>query len=226
MAKIQGILPVYDPLRKKILGAYLLPRSKTFTGSETQQNIDKPNADGPTNLVPVQQVFPNMQPINGTRKETDWFMAAVFTADQISSGYYKQFKNFQTIADMAPDLDITGAATGYQYRFTKGALVTGLEGDFSTGAVNELAPVNTVAPAVTGTGTVGNTLTSTTGTWTAGGSITYAYQWLRAGVNISGANASTYLLAAGDSGKTITCRVTATYSGYPASADSNGVAVA
>lgn len=226
MAKIQGILPVYDPATKRILGAYLLPMAKTFQGNETQHNIDAPTADGPTNLVPVAKVSPNYQPINGTRKETDWFMAAVFTDAQIRSGYYKQFKNFQAIADMAPDVEITGAASGYQIRYTKGSLITGLEGDFSTGAVNELAPRNTVAPAVTGTNTVGSTLTTTNGTWTAGGAITYAYQWLRAGVNIAGANAATYLLVAGDSGKTITCRVTATYSGYPASADSNGIAVA
>jgi hypothetical protein len=226
--KIQGILPVYDPARKMILGAYLLPMTKTFDGTETQHNINAPAATDATNTVPVQKISPNYQPINANRKESDWFMAAVFTDAQIRSGYYKQFKNFQFIADMAPDAEWVNAASHSmgQLRYSKGALITGLEGDFSTGVVNELAPRNTVAPAATGTATVGSTLSVTTGTWTAGGAITYTYQWLRAGIVIPSANAATYLLVAADSGKTISCTVTATYSGYPAGATSNGIAVA
>jgi hypothetical protein len=52
-------------------------------------------------------------------------------------------------------------------------------------------PVNTVAPAVSGTATVGQTLSSTTGTWTGLPTPTFTYQWQRAGSNISGATSST-----------------------------------
>lgn len=74
-------------------------------------------------------------------------------------------------------------------------------------------PINSVAPAITGDLTEGDTLTVTDGTWSA--SPTYARQWKRAdtvdgvGTNI-GAGATTYVLVAGDVGKYIYCDVTAT----------------
>jgi hypothetical protein len=70
-------------------------------------------------------------------------------------------------------------------------------------------PVNTVPPAVTGTNTVGETLTSTDGTWTGTATITYSYQWTLDGVNV-GTNANTYVIPAGDAGRSIYCNVTAT----------------
>ena len=80
-------------------------------------------------------------------------------------------------------------------------------------------PANTVAPAITGTATQGQTLTVSNGTWTNTPDA-YAYQWNRAGVAIAGANASTRLLAAGDVGSTMTCTVTATNMGVSTSATS------
>ena len=76
-----------------------------------------------------------------------------------------------------------------------------------TATVIAIAPVNTVAPAVTGTTTVGNTLSCSTGTWT--NAVTYTYQWFRSGVAISGATSSTYLLVTADVSQTIKCQVTA-----------------
>lgn len=70
-------------------------------------------------------------------------------------------------------------------------------------------PTNTVAPAITGTPTSGQTLTISNGTWTGTATITYARQWYRDGVAISGATNTTYVLVAGDVGKTITGIVTA-----------------
>lgn len=84
-------------------------------------------------------------------------------------------------------------------------------------------PVNTVAPAITGTAETGQTLSCSTGTWTGTATITYAYQWKRDGANIGSATASTYLLVAADSGKVITCTVTATNGAGSASATSNSV---
>lgn len=79
-------------------------------------------------------------------------------------------------------------------------------------------PVNSVLPAITGTKTVGQTLTCSTGTWSK--SPTYAYQWLRDGVAIAGATASTRLLAAPDSGALMSCTVSATNAGVTAFATS------
>lgn len=71
-------------------------------------------------------------------------------------------------------------------------------------------------PSVSGTATVGQTLTCANTTWIAATIPTFTYQWYRtattatAGVAISGATASTYVLAAGDVGNKVFCRVTAT----------------
>lgn len=71
------------------------------------------------------------------------------------------------------------------------------------------APVNTVAPAITGTAQVGQTLTVSNGTWTGTAPITYSRQW-QSGGNPVGTGATTYVPVAGDVGKVITCVVTAT----------------
>lgn len=62
-------------------------------------------------------------------------------------------------------------------------------------------PYWTVAPSISGTYTVGQTLTANGGTYPFG---TLTRQWLLNGVPISGATASTYVLVAGDTDKTVT----------------------
>jgi hypothetical protein len=70
------------------------------------------------------------------------------------------------------------------------------------------APVNSVAPDVTGLTYVGDVLTTTDGTWT-GSPTSYSYQWKRGATNI-GTNANTYNLVSADANTNITCVVTAT----------------
>jgi hypothetical protein len=73
------------------------------------------------------------------------------------------------------------------------------------------APVNTVAPTISGTATIGQTLTSTTGTWTSDTGVTgYLYQWYRGATLITGATNNTYVLVLADVGFDITCKVAAT----------------
>jgi hypothetical protein len=86
-----------------------------------------------------------------------------------------------------------------------------------------VAPVNTVAPAITGTAQEGQTLTCSTGTWTGTPTIAYSYQWKRNGSNIGSATNSTYLLVSADVGQSIKCTVTATNFVGSATADSNTV---
>lgn len=84
------------------------------------------------------------------------------------------------------------------------------------------APVNTVAPAVTGTATFGSTLTTTNGTWTGAPAPTFTYQWFRSpSTSISGATSSTYVLVAADVGFGIFCQVTATNSVAPSGVTAN-----
>ena len=74
-----------------------------------------------------------------------------------------------------------------------------------------VAPINTVAPVISGTATIGQTLTSTTGTWTSDTGVTaYLYQWYRGATLITGATSSTYVLVLADVAFDITCRVAAT----------------
>jgi hypothetical protein len=86
-------------------------------------------------------------------------------------------------------------------------------------------PVNTAAPAVTGTATVGSTLTCTNGTWSYVPT-TYTYQWLRGGAQIAGATFSTYVLVAADSGRSVLCQVTATNTAGSTPVNSNAVTIA
>ena len=74
-----------------------------------------------------------------------------------------------------------------------------------------VALINTVAPVISGTATIGQTLTSTTGTWTSDTGVTaYLYQWYRGATLITGATSSTYVLVLADVGFDITCQVAAT----------------
>jgi hypothetical protein len=85
-------------------------------------------------------------------------------------------------------------------------------------------PINTVAPAVSGTVTVGSTLSTTNGTWTGAPAPTFTYQWQRGVSNISGATSSTYVIQSADVGSTLRCVVTATNPSGAVSANSNSTA--
>ena len=101
----------------------------------------------------------------------------------------------------------------------------------ATGSVAALAPSNTAAPAITGTGQEGQTLTAGTGTWSGTPTISYAYQWEACNssgescANISGATSSTYALGHGNVGTTLRVTVTATNAGGSASSTSEATAV-
>lgn len=85
-------------------------------------------------------------------------------------------------------------------------------------------PINTVAPVVSGTATVGSTLSTTNGTWTGAPAPTFTYQWQRSGSNIGGATSSTYVIQAADAQNTLRCVVTATNPLGAVSANSNSTA--
>lgn len=73
-----------------------------------------------------------------------------------------------------------------------------------------VAPVNLIAPSISGTAQVGQTVTVSNGTW-ANSPSSYSYQWYRQGaVAITGATNSTYLLSGSEEGLTVYCSVTAT----------------
>jgi len=71
------------------------------------------------------------------------------------------------------------------------------------------APTETQAPTLSGAPTLGHVLSCTSGGWT-GSLAGLSYQWLRNGVAIAGATASTRRLAPADCGRQLSCLVTAT----------------
>ncbi len=83
------------------------------------------------------------------------------------------------------------------------------------------APVNTVAPAVTGTAQVRQTLSCSTGTWTGAPAPTFTYQWQSNSSNISGATSSTDQIVDAYVGTAIRCVVTATNSVAPGGVSAN-----
>ena len=87
-------------------------------------------------------------------------------------------------------------------------------------------PVNTVAPVISGSTTLGSVLTTTDGTWTGTAPITFSYQWKRGGISIGGATASTYTLVAADSSANIICEVTGTNVAGSVAANSNTITAA
>lgn len=88
-----------------------------------------------------------------------------------------------------------------------------------------VAPVNTVAPVLSGVAYMGSSVATTDGTWTGSPAPTFAYQWQRftGGVwtNIGGATAASYNITIADEGVPLRCVVTATNAGGSASANSN-----
>ena len=93
----------------------------------------------------------------------------------------------------------------------------------TTACVSIAAPRNTAPPAITGTPRAGATLTCDPGTWT--GSTGLAYRWLKAGTEIPGASAPTYVVRADDAYNSVTCEVTATGPGGTTTATSAAVNV-
>jgi hypothetical protein len=71
-----------------------------------------------------------------------------------------------------------------------------------------LAPLNTALPTISGIPQVGQTLTATSGTW-ANIPTSITYLWIRSGVGIPGATASTYVPVLADVGLRLTLYVTA-----------------
>ncbi len=90
-------------------------------------------------------------------------------------------------------------------------------------------PVNTVAPALSGSPEVGVELTCSTGTWTGTAPITYSYQWQRDNggpVEDIGDGTNAYTVEEADLGYSIYCLVTATNTVGDASALSDTFVIA
>ena len=70
-------------------------------------------------------------------------------------------------------------------------------------------PQEVVAPQISGSAALGATLTCNRGIWKGAPPPTFSYQWLRDGVAIASATASTYVIEAADQGHLLSCDVVA-----------------
>ena len=131
-------------------------------------------------------------------------------------------------ARMRPILLLTGAA----------ALAVGVFSAFgyaspqATAAAAQYAPVNTVAPTISGTTTENQKLTANEGTWTGSGPISYAYQWRQCDANgdkcgdiRNNARGKTYTLQTADVGHRLRVVVTAANKDGKTSVTSGATAV-
>jgi hypothetical protein len=87
------------------------------------------------------------------------------------------------------------------------------------------AVANAILPTISGSAQVGVTVTASPGSWTPA-SASPAYQWLIDGSPVTGATTASYTPVAGDAGRSLQVRVTASTSGYTAAtATSTAIAV-
>ncbi len=119
---------------------------------------------------------------------------------QIAGAYGWSYVLTKADAGTKLSASVFPTATGGMYQtITASARVAGL-------------PLVSATPTIAGTVKAGNVLTVQRGTWTWGTAFTY--RWLRNGVVISDAYASTYKVRTADKGTKLTVRVTGSRFGY------------
>ncbi|WP_232680345.1 Ig-like domain repeat protein [Nocardioides sp. R-C-SC26] len=139
--------------------------------------------------------------------------------------------SFQWLRDGVP---IAGA-TGLTYSLTSNDLGRQIS-VVATGLLDGLDPTRSVssfvtallggrpemveAPKVVGGASVGSLLTADPGEWTQ--KIEFVFQWLRDGVPITGATASTYTTTAADAGREVAVKVVPDITGYDGAAATTG----
>ena len=124
---------------------------------------------------------------------------------------------------------VEGLTNGTAYTFTVAAINKNGTGTASaqsaalTPQAPAVAPANTAPPVASGKVAIGHPLACTSGTWTGSPEPVLSYAWLRDGVPIGGALASTYTTVPADAGAAIGCEVTAANSAGSAAATSNTI---
>ncbi|MDA0163936.1 hypothetical protein OM076_26935 [Solirubrobacter ginsenosidimutans] len=165
--------------------------------------------------------------ITGTTKRQQVLKAVPGTWNNYPTTFAYQWKRCDSGGDNCVDIANAKAATYTLVKADEGSTIkvrqdgtntTGLGSTTSaaTAVVENVDPVNSVLPAITGTGVVGVAMTATKGTWTTSADTTYAYAWQRCDAAsdncaaIAGAVAATYKPVTADVDSTLKVSVTAT----------------
>lgn len=135
MAKRQGRLPAINPRTGKILGIYTLRYEYDFIGTETTFNLtSEEDANSGFNMVNVQKIMPNTATNAPGKRVSDWYMAAVFTDEEIRNGVYREKEGFASVNEAAPsDFVSSPAGSANHRRHQDGAIMQGLAGSYATG---------------------------------------------------------------------------------------------
>ncbi|WP_028650562.1 Ig-like domain repeat protein [Nocardioides halotolerans] len=190
------------------------------TGTSTSNAITGTQAGAPVATVPVTIDGTGFQGSTLTLSPPTWDLPGVTTTYQWFRGTSSVSGQTGTTYVVGPSdigKEITVKATA-----TKPGYATGLSvSNAITGALNP-APVATTPVSLTGTGEVGSVITMTPPVWDTA-DVTVTYQWFRDTSAFTN-NATTYTIASGDVGKTITVKATAAKAGYVSGVStSNGI---
>jgi hypothetical protein len=187
------------------------------TGSKTNYTASSQTSSATAAVAAGAQTLSPTPTISGTTSFGQTLTAAPGTWDSGSTLSYQWNRAGSAITSatsatytlVAADV---GTAITVTVSSTKTGYTTTSKTSAATASIATIAMTLTPTPTITGTATVGQTLTAVAGTWDAG--MTLTYSWLRAGVAISLATASTYVLAAADMANQISVIVTGSKSGY------------
>ena len=176
--------------------------------------------------APVNTVLPL---ISGTTKVGSQLSTTTGTWNPTADSYTYQWKRNGTNISGATASTYTLVTADFNTVITVTVTATNTVGStpatsVGTSAIIPLAPVNTVAPSISGNPNALSTLTAANGTFPGQGTINYTYQWQKNSVNISGATSSTYQPLFSDYGATIRVIVTATNMGGSTPANSSATA--
>ncbi|TNC42929.1 carboxypeptidase regulatory-like domain-containing protein, partial [Mumia zhuanghuii] len=124
----------------------------------------------------------------------------------------------------ATSATVTGLAPSTAYEFAVVAIGGSVVSEPSSWAQAKTKPAPvlpalraTSAPTVSGKALLGTTLRASAGRWSVAGAAA-SYQWMRAGVPISGATRPTYTLGSADVGRSVAVRVTVRKAGFASGA--------
>jgi len=159
------------------------------------------------------------------------------STDNVGVTGYDLYRNGSKVASVSSStLTYTFAGLRCATSYTLGVAAFDKAGNHSTRALltqstsSCQAPLNTAAPAVSGTATQGQTLSSSTGIWSGDTPMSFTYQWQRCDASggncsaISGATAGAYTLQSTDVDSTVRSQVTASNSSGSSSAMSTQTA--
>ena len=207
--------------------------TKTLTCTVTATNTEgSANADTSNSLVigtaPANTVAPVISGTN-TFGSTLTTTNGTFTGTSPLTYTYQWLRGGSPISGQTASTYVIGASDSLAAITceVKATNSYGFDSEVSnTITVQDFAPINTVAPTVSPSGTqsTGTLITANDGTWSGVAPITFEYKWTRNGVAISGATASTYTIQVADDLTTIRVEVKGTnaygVSGFVASSNS------